>query len=79
MKSEIREKVTSTCRETAKTLEMSKRGSRWFSEVTEVKLKEQHIIEYGFYVLDKNTGNEYEVTAVVESSNNADWDVRFVQ
>jgi hypothetical protein len=79
MKSKIREKVTSTCRETAKTLEMSKRGSRWFSEVTEVKLKEQHIIEYGFYVLDKKTGNEYEVTAIVENANNADWSVHFVR
>ncbi len=79
MKQEIRNKLTSTCRETAKTLGMSKRGSRWLSEITEIKLKDQNIIEYGFYVLDKKTGNEYEVNAVVQNNDNADWNVNYVQ
>lgn len=79
MKTEIREKIVSACRETAKSLEMSKRGSRWFSEVTEISLKDQQIVEYRFYVLDKKTGNEYEVEAVVEDGGNADWEVSFVQ
>lgn len=79
MKTEIRQKVISTCRESAKSLGMSKRGSRWLSEITEVKLKKQNIIEYSFYVLDKQTGNEYEADAVVQNNDNADWTVRFVQ
>jgi len=79
MKDEIREKVISTCRETAKTLGMSKRGSRWLSEVTEVTLKNQNIIEYGFYILDKKTGNEYEAKAIVQNNDNANWTVKFVQ
>lgn len=79
MKKEIRNKLTSTCRETAKTLGMSKRGSRWLSEVTKINLKDQNIIEYGFYILDKKTGNEYEATAVVQDNDNAEWDVKFIQ
>lgn len=79
MKGKIRQKVISTCRETAKTLGMSKRGSRWLAEITEVKLKNQNIIEYGFYVLDKKTGNEYEATAILQNNDNADWNVNFVQ
>jgi hypothetical protein len=79
MKDEIREKVISTCRETAKTLGMSKRGSRWLSEVTEVTLKNQNIIEYGFYILDMKTGNEYEAKAIVQNNDNANWTVKFVQ
>jgi len=58
---------------------MSKRGSRWLSEVTEVTLKNQNIIEYGFYILDKKTGNEYEAKAIVQNNDNANWTVKFVQ
>lgn len=78
MKSEIRTKIVSSCRETAKSLDMSKRGSRWISEVTEVHLKDK-VVEYGFYVIDKRTGNEYEVEAIVEEKGNADWNVKFVK
>ena len=79
MKKKIKNKLISACRETAKTLGMSKRGSRWLSEMTEVKLKKENIIEYGFYVLDKNSENEYEVKAVVQNNENADWEVNFVK
>jgi len=54
-----------------------KRGSRWLSEVTEVTLKNQNIIEYGFYILDKKTGNEYEAKAIVQNNDNANWTVKF--
>lgn len=75
MDDEFRNNIVSICRDTAKSLDMSRNGSRWLCEVTEVNVSREGIKEYGFYILDKNSGHEYEATADVENKENAEWEV----
>lgn len=71
-----RSDITSICRETAKSLDMSRNGSRWRCEVTKVDITDEGFKEYRFYVYDKNSGREYEAQAVVENEQTADWEVQ---
>lgn len=79
MKDEFRNKIVSICRETAKSLDMVRRGSRWLCEVTEVNISREGVKRYDFYILDKNSGQEYEGQARVENEENAEWDVQKIE
>ncbi|MFO7794375.1 MAG: hypothetical protein R6V35_05380 [Candidatus Nanohaloarchaea archaeon] len=68
--------ITSICRETAKSLDMSRSGSRWRCEVTDVSITDEGFKKYQFYVHDKNSGREYEAQAVVENEQTANWEVQ---
>lgn len=78
MKDEFRNKLTSICRDTAKSLDMTRSGSRWVCEVTEVNVGQSGVKNYRFYILDKNSGHEYEARAKVENNEPAEWDIREV-
>ncbi|PSG99217.1 MAG: hypothetical protein BRC29_03770 [Nanohaloarchaea archaeon SW_7_43_1] len=78
MKKDFRNKLTSICRETAKTLKMDRDGARWFCETTELNIKDEGKMIYRFYVMDKNSGHEYQVNAVIEKDDITDWNVREV-
>lgn len=73
-----RHDITSICRETAKSLDMSRSGSRWRCEVTKVDITNEGFKEYRFYVHDKNSGREYEAQALVENEQTAKWEVQEV-
>jgi hypothetical protein len=79
MEDEFRSNIVSICRETAKSLDMARTGSRWHCEVTEVGITRNGVKKYEFYIHDKNSGHEYEATARVENEQNAEWDVSEVQ
>lgn len=68
--------ITSICRETAKSLDMSRDGSRWRCEVTKVDITDEGFKKYNFYIYDKNSGREYEAQAVVENEETAKWEVQ---
>jgi hypothetical protein len=70
---ELRDEVTSICRETAKSLDMERSGSRWKCEVTDVAISGHGVKRYRFYVHDKNTGQEYRAEARVENGETANW------
>lgn len=78
MKSEYRSKLTSICRETAKSLDMARNGSRWKCEVTDVRISGGGVKRYGFYVHDKNSGEEYQLKALVENNESATWKIEKV-
>ena len=71
-----REDITSVCRETAKSLDMSRNGSRWRCEVTAVEITNQGYKKYRFYIHDKNSGREYEAQATVKNEETAKWNVK---
>jgi hypothetical protein len=71
-----RSDITSICRETAKSLDMSRNGSRWRCEVTDVDITDEGFKKYQFYIHDKNSGREYEAQAVVENKQTANWEVQ---
>lgn len=71
-----RSDITSICRETAKSLDMSRSGSRWRCEVTKVDITDEGFKKYSFYIHDKNSGREYEAQAVVENEQTANWEVQ---
>jgi hypothetical protein len=71
-----RSDITSICRETAKSLDMSRSGSRWRCEVTAVDITSEGFKEYNFYIHDKNSGREYEAQAIVENEQTANWEVQ---
>ena len=73
-----RNDITSICRETAKSLDMSRSGSRWRCEVTAVDITDQGFKKYKFYICDKNSGREYQAQAIVENEQTADWQVQEV-
>lgn len=77
--SDLRSDITSICRETAKSLDMTRNGSRWKSEVTEVKISDEGVKRYGFYVNDKNSDKEYQVEALIENNETANWEIQEVQ
>ena len=76
--SELRKEITSICRETAKNFDMMKNGSRWKCEATEVKISDEGVKRYGFYVNDKNSDKEYQVVAQIENRENANWEIQEV-
>lgn len=76
MKDEFRNKLVSICRDTAKSLDMARHGSRWLCEVTKVEISGEGVKKYNFYILDKNSGQEYEARATVEYEENAEWDLQ---
>lgn len=78
MKKEFRNKLTSICRETAKTLDMARNGPRWLCEVTDVKVLGEGRKAYQFYIMDKNSGQEYQAQATVEREESAEWDIEKV-
>ena len=75
---ELHSEITSICRETAKSLDMTRNGSRWKCEVTEVKISDEGVKRYGFYVNDKNSDKEYQAEALIENNETADWDIEEV-
>ncbi|MFB6190416.1 MAG: hypothetical protein ABEJ91_02480 [Candidatus Nanohaloarchaea archaeon] len=75
MGDELRGKIVSICRDTAKSLDMARTGSRWHCEVTEVSINCNGVKKYEFYVHDKNSGREYRAEARVENEQNAEWQV----
>ena len=78
MHSDYRGKLTSLCRETAKSFDMSQNGSRWKCEVTEVEISLQGVKRYSFYIYDKNSGHEYQAKAVLENNEDATWSIERV-
>lgn len=78
MDSDLRNEITSICRETAKSFDMMKNGSRWKCEVTEVKISDEGVKKYGFYVNDKNSDKEYQAEALIENRETADWSIEEV-
>lgn len=74
----MRNEITSICRETAKTFDMTRNGSRWKCEVTEVKVSDEGVKRYGFYVNDKNSDKEYQAKAVIENNDTASWEIEEV-
>ncbi len=72
---EFRSNLTSICRETAKSLDMVRTGSRWHCEATRISISANGVKVYEFYILDKNSGHEYEVQATIENDQNAEWNV----
>ncbi len=76
--SDLRNEITSICRETAKSLDMMRNGSRWKCEVTEVKILDEGVKRYGFYVNDKNSDKEYQAEALIGNKETADWDIEEV-
>lgn len=79
MDSELHSQITSICRETAKSLDMMRNGSRWKCEVTEVKVSDEGVKNYGFYVNDKNSDREYQVKALIENDETANWKIEEVK
>lgn len=71
----LRGEITSICRETAKTFDMTRNGSRWKCEVTEVKVSDEGVKKYGFYVNDKISDKEYQAEALIENRENAEWKI----
>ena len=69
----LRDEITSICRETAKSLDMERSGSRWKCEVTSTAISGQGVKRYSFYVHDKNTGREYQAEARIENGETAEW------
>lgn len=78
MEPEYRNKLTSICRDTAKSFDMSRNGSRWKAEVTQVKVSDQGVKRYSFYIYDKNSGHEYQAEATLENKENAEWEIERV-
>lgn len=78
MKKEFRDNLTSICRETAKQLDMSREGSRWICEVTDLKIRRDGRKKYSFYILDRNSGHEYQAEALIDNEQNAEWEVEEV-
>ena len=78
MKKNFRNKLTSICRETAKQLDMARNGPRWNCEVTDLKIRRDGRKQYSFYIMDKNSGHEYQATALIDNEQNADWNVKEV-
>lgn len=78
-KPELRSELTSICRETAKSLDMERNGSRWKCEVTEIKITDHGVKRYSFYINDKNSGNEYQAEAHVENGETANWKLQKVR
>lgn len=79
MEDGFRSNLVSICRDTAKSLDMVRTGSRWHCEVTEVEITRNGVKRYEFYILDKNSGHEYEAQARVQNEQNAEWDVEEVR
>lgn len=77
--SELRNEITSICRETAKSFDMTRNGSRWKCEVTEVKISDEGVKRYGFYINDKTSDKEYQAEALIENNETADWSIEEVQ
>ena len=75
---DLRNEISSICRETAKSLDMTRSGSRWKCEVTEVKISDEGVKRYGFYVNDKNSDKEYQAKAVIENNDTASWEIQEV-
>ena len=75
MDSDNRGAITSACREAAKTFDMETNGSRWKCEVTKVEVTSNGLKKYKFYVHDKKSGYEYEVTANLENNEDAAWNL----
>lgn len=73
--SELRDEIASICRETAKSFDMTRSGSRWKCEVTEVEISDEGVKRYGFYVNDKNSDKEYQTEALIENRENAEWNI----
>jgi len=71
--------LISICRETAKSLDMARTGSRWHCEATDVSISEAGVKVYEFYILDRNSGHEYQAQATVENEQKAEWDVSRVE
>lgn len=71
-----RNDITSICRETAKSLDMSRNGSRWRCEVTRIDITDEGFKKYRFYIHDKNSGREYGAQAIVENEQTANWKVQ---
>lgn len=78
MEKDYRNTLTSICRETAKTLDMSRGGSRWVCEVTDVKIRSDGRKKYSFYITDRTSGHEYQVEALIDNEKNAEWEVEKV-
>ena len=76
--SNLRNDITSICRETAKSLDMTRSGSRWKCEVTEVKISDDGVKRYGFYVNDKKSDAEYQAKALIENGETASWEIQEV-
>ncbi len=79
MNEELRDKLVSTCRDTAKSLDMAQSGSRWLCEVTRVTISSRGSKKYQFYILDRNSRYEYEAEASIDNDENAEWSVSQVQ
>lgn len=79
LKKEFRNKLTSICRETAKTLDMARNGPRWLCEVTRVRVLGEGRKHYQFYIMDKNSGQEYQAMAIVEREESAEWSLEKVK
>lgn len=75
---DLHNEITSICRETAKSLDMMRNGSRWKCEVTEVKISDEGVKRYGFYVNDKNSDKEYQAEALIENKETANWSINEV-
>lgn len=73
--SDLRNEITSICRETAKTFDMTRNGSRWKCEV---KVSDEGVKRYGFYINDKNSDKEYQAQALVENNDTANWKIQEV-
>lgn len=71
----IRGEISSICRETAKSFDMSRNGSRWRCEVTDISISGQGIKSIRFYIHDKNSGREYQAQAVIENNETAEWKI----
>lgn len=76
--SDLRNEITSICRETAKSLDMTRSGSRWKCEATEVKISDEGVKRYGFYVNDKKSDKEYQAEALIENGEAASWSIQEV-
>lgn len=57
---------------------MIRHGPRWVCEVTDVKTRDDGRKNYKFYILDKNSGHEYEGRALVDKEQNAEWEIEKV-
>lgn len=75
---DVRNEISSICRETAKSLDMTRNGSRWKCEVTEVKISDDGVKRYGFYVNDKKSDKEYQAKALIENGETASWEIQEV-
>ncbi len=75
---DLHSEISSICRETAKSFDMTRSGSRWKCEVTEVEVSDEGVKRYGFYVNDKNSEREYQVEALIENRENAEWKIQEV-